>query len=627
MLVYDFEVFAYDWVLCALDTDDHWHVIHNDRDALFKLWTDFKNDIWVGYNSRHYDKWILSCILSGINPKALNDWIILKGNDAHTFSPSNHIMEYPIINFDVMPNPPVGLKTIEGFLGDSVQETETPFDLDRPLNDKELQQTIFYCKHDVEETAKVFIQRYANFEAMLAIVRMFDMPMRNIGDTEAQITAKALGCVRHDWDDEFDIFILPCVRLHKYHYVQEWYEQLKPRMEALYGHYEDCKDYDERLQWRKNYYSQKLITMVAGVPHTFAFGGLHGAVGEIKTSRTGKQKIVPKHIIESGSLWHVDVSSYYPSMLIAWDLVTRSATNDNYTKVYFTRIDLKKKQIEAKKSGNDALAKHYKSEQLPYKKMLNALSGAQKDKNNPGYDPRNNSVMCINGQLMLLMLIERLEEGLPGFELLQSNTDGLIVKIPDTQKAFEQLDDICYGWECDCSTSKCNIALETDQISYLVQGDVNNYLWVDAKGGVERKGKYVKELSDIDYDLPIVNKAIVAYLVDKTPVEETVYGCDSLREFQKLVKLSDKYEFVMHNGEKYTNKSYRVYASNRSKDGVIYKCKITSDGKYHQEKFADTPERCFIMNDDTAYSDAMKLVDRQYYVNLTKRRLHDKFGV
>ena len=63
---------------------------------------------------------------------------------------------------------------------------------------------------------------------------------------------------------------------------------------------------------------------------------------------------------------------------------------------------------------------------MPYKKMLNALSGGMKDETNPAYDPRNNNCMCINGQLMLLDLIEHLEV-IPGFELIQSNTDGLII--------------------------------------------------------------------------------------------------------------------------------------------------------------------------------------------------------
>jgi DNA polymerase len=108
----------------------------------------------------------------------------------------------------------------------------------------------------------------------------------------------------------------------------------------------------------------------------------------------------------------------------------------------------------------------YKKMQDPYKIMLNGLSGAMKDYGNAAYDPRNNNCMCINGQLMLLDLIEHLEI-IPGFELIQSNTDGLIVQLPDSDEAFEMLDDICYDWERRCSTDKCDILLETDQIAEI----------------------------------------------------------------------------------------------------------------------------------------------------------------
>ena len=178
---------------------------------------------------------------------------------------------------------------------------------------------------------------------------------------------------------------------------------------------------------------------------------------------------------------------------IAWGLVTRAATNDNYPLVYNTRKAMKEKQIAAKNAGNKKEVKRWKKAQLPYKKMLNALSGAMKDETNAAYDPRNNNCMCINGQLMLLDLIEHLEV-VPGFELIQSNTDGLIIWIPDTDEAFEMVDDICWEWEQRCSTDQCSILLELDNISEIYQKDVNNYLWVGIDGGVERIGAYVMAL-------------------------------------------------------------------------------------------------------------------------------------
>lgn len=523
MIFYDFEVFKHDWLAVFIDvTRKKEYVIINSPDELKALYEANRRDIWVGFNNKHYDQYIMKGILLGLDPKRINDWIIVEGREGWQFS--SVFNKVPMINYDVMPNPPVGLKTMEGFLGSDIKESEVPFDIDRPLTPQEIEQTVFYCRHDVEETIKVFLQTADVFEAMHGIIQAFpDMvSLSNIGDSEARITAKVLGCRKQEFNDEFDFFFLPCLRLNKYRYVQDWFEQ--KRKEALSLDLQNRSEYDKKT-WYK---SQSLETLVAGIPHTFGFGGLHGATEK------------PSHF--TGALYHVDVNNYYPSMLIAWQLVTRAATNDNYQKVYKTRKALKYKQTHA---ASKAEAKRFKKMQLPYKKMLNALSGAMKDNTNPAYDPRNNNCMCINGQLMLLDLIEHLEV-IPGFELIQSNTDGLIVKVPDTDEAFDMMDDICWEWEQRCSTPLCDILLELDCIHEIFQKDVNNYLWVSADGSVERIGAYVKELSAVDNDLPIINKALVDYMVNKTPVEQTINQCDELIMFQKIVKLSDKYDWVEH---------------------------------------------------------------------------------
>lgn len=623
IIFYDFEVFKYDWLVVCVDmVKKNIQVIINNQDELKALYEQNIRNIWVGFNNRHYDQYIMKAILLGIDPQKVNDWIVVQKKEGWKFSRAFNKIR--MINYDVMPNPPVGLKTMEGFLGSNIKETEVPFDIDRKLTQQEIEQTVFYCQHDVEETIKVFMQTVDVFEAMHGIIQAFpDMVnLSNIGDSEARITAKVLGCVERDWDDEFEFFFLPCIRLNKYKCVQEWFE--RKRQEALtlgVQHYDKAA----KKAWYK---AQSFTINVAGIPHTFGFGGLHGATEK------------PSHF--KGALYHVDVNNYYPSMLIAWQLVTRTATNDNYIKVYKTRKALKYKQTHA---ATKEEAKKWKKAQLPYKKMLNALSGGMKDKTNAAYDPRNNNCMCINGQLMLLDLIEHLEV-IPGFKLIQSNTDGLIVQVPDTDEAFAMMDDICWEWEQRCSTDLCEILLELDCIHEIYQKDVNNYLWVDIDGNVERIGKYLKELSPIDNDLPILNKALVDYMVHGIPVEQTINNCNELIMFQKLVKLSDKYKWVEHEHcnpverkkgvrviktyyeypetKRYTYKCYRVFASNDFRDGRLLKCGGQC-GK--PEKFADTPDHCFIHND--AVDNGVKVpdkLDRQWYIDLAKKRLKH-FGV
>lgn len=617
MLFYDYEVTKYDWLTVIIDMDNRIvHNVVNDPEFLRKIHDEHVNDIWVGFNNKHYDQYIHKGILLGMNPKTINDRIIVDGMEGWQLT--REFQKIPMINYDVMPNPPIGLKTLEGFMGSNIKETDVPFDIDRKLIPEEIRQMQFYCRHDVEQTIEVFMKSIDNFNAMLAIVKAFPdiLDVSDVGDSEARITSKVLGCRKQSWTDEFDFYFFDCLRIKKYQRVVDWFRSQIGNPEML----DPFK-----------FYKQSFQIDVAGVPHTFGFGGLHGAADH------------PIH--RKGQLLHVDVNNYYPSMLIAHNCVTRSATNDNYALVYNTRKALKMKQIAAKEAGDSKLAKAYKKQQLPYKKMLNALSGAMKDKGNPAYDPRNNNVMCINGQLMLLDLIEHLEV-IDGFELIQSNTDGLIIMVPDTDEAFNQVDDICYEWEMRCSTDRCQILLETDQLLEIYQKDVNNYLWIEYDGSCgERKGAYVKELSALDYDLPILNEALVNYMVKKIPVEQTIMECNDLIKFQKIVKLSGKYGWVEHehctprtittgvrvkkqfqvydHTDKYTYKAFRVFASTDPSDGRILKC---GGQRGKPEKFGNTPEHCFIWNDDVEGVECPLKLDKGWYIDKAKERLMD-FGI
>lgn len=622
MLFYDFEVFEHDWLVVIKDmTRKVEHVIINDPDKLKQVYEENMYDIWCGFNCKHYDVFIMKAILLGINPKKVNDWIIVQGKEGWQFS--SLFRNIPMTNYDVMmATGRIGLKTIEAFLGANIKETDVPFNIKRKLTEKEIQETVKYCRHDVDMTIEAFFQTIDVFNAMYGIVKAFpeQCNLSDVGDTEARITAKVLGCRKREWDDEFDYFFLPCIQLKKYKKVMDWFKE--KQIEAK------SKNFSNKYEKQAWYKAQSLDLIVAGIPHTFGFGGLHGAIED-------PVYLSPK----DGAGYHVDVNNYYPSLLIAWGLVTRAATNENYPFVYKTRKGLKYKQTHAKTKQE---AKMYKKMQLPYKKMLNALSGGMKDETNAAYDPRNNNCMCINGQLMLLDLIEHLE-AIPGFKLVQSNTDGLIVWIPDTDEAFDMMDDICWDWEQRCSTDKCEILLETENLRSIYQKDVNNYLYVDAYGSVERKGKYLKELSPIDNDMPILNKALVDYMVSGTPVEQTINCCNDLGMFQKVVKLSQKYEHVEHEHctpverhtgvrviktfyeypetVEYTYKAFRVFASTDMKDGRLLKCR---NGK--GEKFADTPDHCFIWNDSTIDVPVPKKLDKQYYIDRCKKTMK-MFGI
>ena len=151
LIFYDFEVFKNDWLVVILDMDaQKEYVIVNEPDLLKALYELHKTDIWCGYNSRNYDQFILRAILLDFNPKEVNDWIIKKDKSGWMFS--NTFWQIPLNNYDVMPNPPIGLKTMEGMMGNDIKESDVNFDIDRKLTSAEIAETVKYCRHDVEQT-------------------------------------------------------------------------------------------------------------------------------------------------------------------------------------------------------------------------------------------------------------------------------------------------------------------------------------------------------------------------------------------------------------------------------------------------------------------------------------------
>lgn len=568
LLFYDFEVFKYDWLVVVMDmTAKKTHVIINSPEELEALYKANIKEIWVGFNSRHYDQYILKAILCGFDPKKVNDYIITKGNPGWKFS--SLFRQFPLWNYDVMLNTDVGLKSFEGFMGNDIKETSVPFNIDRKLTPEEIAETVKYCKHDVEQTVQVFLKRTEEFNTMMYFIKHFGLSMDYISKTKAQLAAEILGGNRKgaDFDDEFQFPILDCLHLNKYKHIAEWY--------ANPENHDYSKKQDKQI--------------VAGVEHTFAWGGGHGA--RAKYSADGVFLII-------------DVTAYYPSLQKKYHFGYRVMNHpENFEFIHDSNIAYKRK-------GD-------KKARQPFKIMDNAISGQMKQKFSALYDPMSNNSICINGQLLLLDLVEHIE---PYCELIQNNTDGIIVKLKDYEHDFDVLDDVVYEWE-----QRTGMKMDFDTyIGTIYQKDVNNYLLIDRKtGAVKAKGGYVMKLNDLSYDLPIINKALVDYMIHGIPVRRTIMECQDLREFQLVSRISSKYTHILYGDKPIKEKCIRVFASNNPADPGVKKVHAV---RKTTAKLTNSPEHCFIFNDDVKSVPVPDKLDRQWYIDFANKRLSD-FGV
>lgn len=569
MLFYDFEVFKYDWLVVVKNmTTRTTHKIVNSPEELEALYQANMKEIWSGFNSRHYDQYILKGILCGFDPKKVNDYIILKGNPGWKFAPTM-FRNIPLLNYDVMLGTDRGLKSFEGFMGNNIKETSVPFDIDRKLTDAEIEETFKYCNHDVEQTIEVFLKRTEEFNTMMYFIKHFELPIDFISKTKAQLAAEILGGNRkgESFDDEFQFPILDCLELKKYRYIADWYR--------------NPENHDYKKKQDK--------VMVAGVEHTFSWGGGHGAKAKFHAS---------------GVFLIIDVTAYYPSLQKKYKFGYRVMNHpENFEFIHDSNIEFKRK-------GD-------KKARQPFKIMDNAISGQMKQRQSALFDPMSNNSICINGQLLLLDLVEHIE---PYCELIQNNTDGIIVKLNNYERDFDILDDIVYEWE-----QRTGMKMDFDTfIGDIYQKDVNNYLLIDREtGAVKAKGGYVMKLNDLSYDLPIINRALVDYMIKGIPVERTIGECEDLREFQLVSKISNKYTHILYGNEPIKEKCVRVFASKVSSDPGVKKVHAT---RKTAAKLTNSPEHCFIWNDAVKGVPIPDRLDREWYVNFARKRLSD-FGV
>lgn len=566
----DAEVFSHDWLWVFIDPINREEtVIVNDSKKFKAFFEKHKDDIFVGYNFRQYDQYIMKALLCDLDPKKCNDHIIVKKKQGWEFS-KDLFRQIDINFFDVMTTFH-SLKSLEGFMGSNIKESEVDFTIDRKLTKEELEETCLYCLHDVEQTIQVFLRRKEEFDAHMAMLKAFKLPLSYISKTKVQLSAAALNAYKRERNDEFDLIYPDTLKLDKYKWVKQWYDNPVNR------------NYDSVLD-----------TEIAGVPHTFAWGGLHGA---------------RPNYCETGRFLNVDVASYYPSLMIRYGFGSRNMSDPKkYEQIY-------RQRLQYKAEGNPL--------QAPLKIVLNGTYGAMKDQYNPLYDPRQANNVCVGGQLLLLDLIEKLE---PFCDIIQSNTDGILVKLRDNR---EEVENICHEWE-----TRTGMVLEFDEFVKVIQRDVNNYIIVAADGSYKSKGAVVKKQNSLDYDTPILNEAVVNYFVKGIPVEDTVNGCQELIKFQRIAKVSNKYEYAMYgctfttkggrkwngDGTRLTGKTFRVFASLDKNDGGMFKY---AREKKNPQQFANTSPNSFFINDDISGMSIPAKLDKQFYIDWAKRLIEE----
>lgn len=586
MYIFDCEVFKYDWLFVFKDIEtENYTVIHNDYEEI-KEFMDNK-PVLVGFNNKHYDQFILKAVLEGVTPeevKNVNDYIIQ--GDIGWNHPIIQASRSYINQFDLFDDCQVGLslKAIEAHLGMDIEETEVDFDIDRSLNQEELERTIKYCKHDVDTTEKLYHLRQGYLENKLMLGRIKGIDdVRALYMTNAKLTSAYLDAVRHEYNDERN-YVYPDNLLIDYIPV------------FIFGFFDRLKDKsipDDEI------FKEKIDFNLGDCNVTVAYGGIHGAIPCYLEESTDKRVIR-----------NVDVASYYPHLMTLDGYCSRSIPDK---KIY---ADMLERRMEAKRTGDKKTANALKL-------VANTTYGATLNQYNDLYDPLMARSVCITGQLRLLELTNHIIDKCKSVKVIQLNTDGLMISLD-----VEDLDKykaICSEWQ-----ARTGFELEEDKIKKIIQKDVNNYIEIaenykfKIRGGYLVRGIAPAGAFNVNNNATIVAKAIVDYFVKGTPVEETINACEDVLSFQLIAKASHKYSKVYHSINQElveVQRCNRVYASKDYRNGTLYK--VHKETK-NLNKIASLPISCVVDNKNTLSIDD---IDKSWYIALAKKQIRDFRGI
>jgi hypothetical protein len=280
--------------------------------------------------------------------------------------------------------------------------------------------------------------------------------------------------------------------------------------------------------------------------YRMGIGGLHSS--ETRVSHYSDDEFV---------LLDRDVTSYYPMIKIVLGLFPKQI-GSAYLKVYKSIFD---RRIAAKRAGNKNVAETLKI-------VLNGAFGKLGSPFSVLYAPDLMIQVTLTGQLVILMLIEQME--LRGMHVVSANTDGFVTKVPRALRW--QFNATCFDWELQTGFN-----LEETEYRSLHSRDVNNYISIAVEKGkpkVKVKGAFASSGPGLpgaagqkkNPNMDICTDAVVAYLKDGTPIEDTIEWCTDPRRFLVVRRVTGG---AMKDDEK-IGKALRWYYSKDVQGGFVY---------------------------------------------------------
>ena len=232
------------------------------------------------------------------------------------------------------------------------------------------------------------------------------------------------------------------------------------------------------------------------------------------------------------------------------------------------------------------------------------------------YDPFSVFKIRINGQLVLLMLVDILLQY--DCKIIQVNTDGVMFvgKREIESRLRESVTEL---------EQKTKLTFEADYYEAFYQYAVNDYFGViegysksKDPNLIEKKGMFITKTNLGKGLAPtIIPEAVIKYFVESIPIETTIKECKDIKKFMIGQRVDKKFE-VEYNDKK-VQRINRFYASTngcylykiKKEDGKqSYTNLLTKSGVTLLNKYDDADIKCRHINYAYYLSEARKIIEK-----------------
>lgn len=617
VIIYDIEIFPNVFHCTCKDTETnklYFFEISNRKNQLTELvdFFFFKNigdKMFCGYNNKHYDDVIINYLIDFYYKmdslsylKICNSLFNLSSTivtseegDTSKFKRwkyAKYFYSMDLLTMLFSSKLRVGLKEMQVTMHYKNVE-EYSGDFSQFLPDSEIDNMIEYNINDVESTTELLNRLKDDVQLRLFIEKEYgidalSMDSVKFGETlllkkyceETRLSEQYVKTLRSPMDYiPLKDVILPFI------------SYKNPKLQDV------LKDMKSQIVYSKERKGYEKKFVLSNVRYSVGVGGIH--------SLHTPQIFVPS---DNEYIGHSDVASMYPSFIIKYKWIPRHL-GEEFWQVY---SQIYKERIEAKHSGQ-------KLKNLALKLTLNSVTGKMQQETSWMYDPFSVFKIRINGQLILLMLVDRLLE--LNCKIVQVNTDGVMYIAQKTQREAVQ--------EAVSEVERLTqLTFESDDYEAFYQYAINDYFGVE-KGYsqshdpklIEKKGMFITDPRLGKGLAPaIIPKAVINYFLTKQPTSEYIKSSKNIEDFLMYQRVDKKFK-VLH-GDVPIQRINRFYAS--TNDYSLFKVDptgkvanmLTKSGVTILNKMNNIPIEGRHLNYQYYISEANKIISEFVYQQL-----------